>query len=182
MISNKEISVLLFHRICDNSDLLWPSMPVKSFERLIYKINKTTEITSFKDLLSIKAYPSKPMVILSFDDGYVDFIENVMPIFKSMNIKANHNICPGLIDLDTPPWTQILSLYLSFKNSENKEFNSALNINNGETFNEKKFIELCKLLLQYDDNKRNDLISPLLQHIPKEKVFRGFDLCTRYDI
>jgi len=171
MVSNREISVLLFHRISDYSDLLWPSMPIKSFEKLIKKLNESVEIISFTELSVLQKYSEKPIILLSFDDGYLDFYENVMPIFKRLNIKANHNICPGLIDSATPPWTQILSLYLSYKSSENDEFSKKMKLNGDDIFNEKMFLDLCTALLHYHEQERNDLIMPLLKHIPKERVY-----------
>lgn len=172
MVNDKAIAVLLFHRISNSTDLLWPAMPIKSFEKLLLKIKAKSEIISFSDLTSIKSYPSKPLIILSFDDGYIDFHEHAMPILISLNMKANHNICPGLIDLKTIPWTQILSLYLSYKTSENKPFNQLMSIEKQDVYNEKKFIALCMVLLRYNDNERNKLISPLLNHIPKEKIYQ----------
>jgi peptidoglycan/xylan/chitin deacetylase (PgdA/CDA1 family) len=172
MVSSKEISVLLFHRVSNDSDALWPSMPIKSFEKLIKELNNSVDIISLKELKLMKSYPSKPVILLSFDDGYVDFYENVMPVFKHYKIKANHNICPGLIDLSAPPWTQILSLYLSYKTSENEDFHKVMSLEKNILLDEQSFLKLCKKLLQYDDKKRNDLIHPLLAHIPSEKVYK----------
>ncbi len=175
MANNREISILLFHRISNESDLLWPAMPIKSFEKLILKLKNTVEIISFNELKSLEIYPRKPVMLLSFDDGYVDFLQDVMPIFKRLQIKANHNICPGLVEIATPPWTQILSLYLSFKSSENEALNKKLLIDNKSFVNEKMFLAICKQLLNYSDNERNDLIMPLLAHIPAEKVYKLMD-------
>lgn len=171
LVQDKAIPVILFHRISNHSDKLWPAMPVKSFEKLIIKLKQSVEIISFSDLNSIKTYPLKPMVILSFDDGYSDFYEVVMPFFKANKIKANHNICPGLIELAAPPWTQILSLYLSYRKSENNNFNQELSIPENESYDEKKFIDLCKKLLLYKDKERNELIFPLLKDIPPHKLY-----------
>jgi peptidoglycan/xylan/chitin deacetylase (PgdA/CDA1 family) len=172
MLNNKEIAVLLFHRISDVSDPLWPSMPLKTFKHLIEKLNKTVSILSFSEFKLLKTYPSKPIVLLSFDDGYVDFYDNVMPIFIKLNVKANHNICPGLIELSAPPWTQILSLYLSYKSSDNDVFTKKLKINAQQYFSESYFLELCNQLLRYNDEERSDLILPLLAHIPQQKIYQ----------
>ncbi len=172
MVNSREISVLLFHRVSNESDPLWPAMPVKSFEKLLLKLKNTVEIISFKELKSLQSYPTKPVILLSFDDGYVDFLQHVMPIFKQHQIKANHNICPGLVDLAAPPWTQILSLYLSYKSSENEAFNHTLLIDGKSIVNEKMFLAICKQLIEYDDKERSDLIMPLLAHIPSEKVYQ----------
>lgn len=172
MVNEEQISVLLFHRIGDSADKLWPSMPVKSFKKLILKLKKTVEIISFSDLTTLKSYPSKPIIILSFDDGYNDFFEVVMPLFLAHKIKANHNICPGLIDMEVPPWTQILSLYLINKNNENENLNQKFQINSNEIFTEKKFIDLCKKILELNDEERHEIILPLLNYIPKDKIFK----------
>lgn len=172
MLHNKEIAVLLFHRVSDVSDPLWPSMPLKTFEHLIKKLNQKVSILSFSEFKQLKVYPVKPVILLSFDDGYSDFYYNVMPLFKQLNIKANHNICPGLIDLSAPPWTQILSLYLSYKTSDNVLFNSKLQLVDKKYFSENYFLEICKNLLQYNDEERSNLILPLLAHIPKEKIYQ----------
>lgn len=171
MLSEKELSVLLFHRISNSSDKLWPAMPIKSFKKLILKLHQTVYIGSFSELAHLTNYPSKPLIILSFDDGYSDFYENVIPFFQVHEIKANHNICPGLIELSTLPWTQMLSLYLSFRTSDNEVLNSKLEINNNNKIDEKMFIELCKKLLKYEDAERNEIILPLLNHIPKDKLY-----------
>ena len=86
MVNDKEIAVLLFHRISDSSDLLWPAMPIKSFEKLLLKIKAKSEIISFSDLTTVKSYPSKPLIILSFDDGYVDFYEHAIPILTLLKL------------------------------------------------------------------------------------------------
>lgn len=169
---NKEISILLFHRVSDYSDQLWPAMQVKIFEKLLITLHKNTEIISFSDLLQLKEYPSNPAIIISFDDGYSDFYDNVMPILTQYNIKANHNICPGLIESTTPPWTQVLSLYLSYRISENAEFNSKFLTEEYESIDEQRFIRICKHLLSIDDEPRANLIQPLINHIPKEKVYQ----------
>jgi peptidoglycan/xylan/chitin deacetylase (PgdA/CDA1 family) len=171
MIVGNEISVLLFHRISNDSDQLWPSMQISVFQKLIDKLYASVEIISFSDLKKINQYNSKPLVIISFDDGYLDFYENALPILAARNIKANHNICPGLIETATPPWTQVLSLYLSYRTSNDLKFNTAFLIAENEHIDENKFIEICKQLLNYPDEKRSELVNPLISHIPKQKVY-----------
>ncbi|HRG58320.1 MAG TPA: polysaccharide deacetylase family protein [Bacteroidia bacterium] len=169
--SNKEVSVLLFHRVADYSDHLWPAMRVDIFEKLIMTLNKNVEIISFSELLKLKELPSKPTIIISFDDGYTDFYDNVMPILIQHKIKANHNICPGLMETSTPPWTQVLSLYLSYRTTENVEFNKLFLNEAPNKISEQRFIQICKQLMSFDDEKREKLIQPLIDHIPYEKIY-----------
>lgn len=43
-VRNREITILMLHRISDEKDLLWNPIPLKSFELLIKKLKKETSI------------------------------------------------------------------------------------------------------------------------------------------
>ena len=45
----------------------------------------------------------RPKLILSFDDGYKDFIDVAMPILAKHGIKANQNVIPTSIESGLPP-------------------------------------------------------------------------------
>lgn len=109
---NNKIIILTFHRVTNQPDSLWPPVRIDNFEKIIEFISSETLILPLSSLSKIKKYPKKPIVCLSFDDGYIDFIDNALPILTKYNLPCNHNICPGLIDENTLPWTQILNIYL----------------------------------------------------------------------
>jgi peptidoglycan/xylan/chitin deacetylase (PgdA/CDA1 family) len=46
-----------------------------------------------------------PLVILSFDDGYRDFIEYAMPILDRFDLRVNQNVIPSCVVTGRPPWT-----------------------------------------------------------------------------
>ena len=170
-IKKQELAVLLFHRINDQQDTLWPSMSVETFRNLITNLNKVGQFITFSELSSFKEYPAKPLFIISFDDGYKDFYEHALPVLKENNLKANHNICPGLIASKTPPWTQILSLYLYHNTSGNSKIKQLGEVENTGRVNEKYFLNLCKKLMSLPDEQRSELIDSLLLEIPKDKLY-----------
>lgn len=112
LILNNKIIILTFHRIKDEPDTLWPPMHIDNFEKIIEFLSLETLVMPLSSLSKIKRYPKKPVVCLSFDDGYIDFIDNALPVLTKYNLPCNHNICPGLIDKNILPWTQILNIYL----------------------------------------------------------------------
>ena len=80
-VNNNEIITLMFHRINYENDSLWPSMTPDNFEKLMKLLKNHTKIISIEEIFSSKIYKTKlPIVIISFDDGYKDFIKYVMPI------------------------------------------------------------------------------------------------------
>ena len=145
-VNGKELAILMFHRVSDEVDPLWNPMPIKKFELLMKLLKNNTYVFPIEKINEIKKYPSKPIVAISFDDGYRDFYYNAYPILKKYNLPAHHNICPGLIDGKTLPWTQLLNMYLSstYINFIELPDKSVFQING--LINEKKFLDLCKLL------------------------------------
>lgn len=63
-------------------------------------IKKNYHITNFNNL---EESTRKPKVILSFDDGYKDFIDYAVPILKKHNIIVNQNIIPYCVKKNKPP-------------------------------------------------------------------------------
>jgi peptidoglycan/xylan/chitin deacetylase (PgdA/CDA1 family) len=115
-------------------------------------------------------------MVVTFDDGYSDCIENAAPILLDLGIPACFNICPLLVDRGTPPWTQVLSVYLNSIETDLGVVPS-LQLPDGSNFviskpvNQKMFMELCKNLYLMDDEKRRAWLDNLT-----ENVNRNFDL------
>ncbi|MGV0961452.1 MAG: polysaccharide deacetylase family protein [Limnohabitans sp.] len=106
------MTILTFHRVSNEPDVLWPPMRVYVFERMMAFLAKETAVVSLESLPWLGTYPDKPLVCISFDDGYLDFYENALPILQKYGLPCHHNICPGLIDAGKLPWTADVSHYL----------------------------------------------------------------------
>jgi peptidoglycan/xylan/chitin deacetylase (PgdA/CDA1 family) len=134
------------------------------------KLAKTYRIIDINDITKLPDRPGPPFMVVTFDDGYSDFIENAAPILLDLGIPACLNICPFLVDRGTPPWTQVLSVYL---NSTETDLGAvpSLQLPDGSNFviskpvNQKMFTELCKNLYLMDDEKRRAWLDNLTENL-----------------
>jgi len=100
------VPILTYHYISDNpnpSDKARNSLSVTPFQfeqEMEWLLQNGYQTVSLKDLYDnltwAKPLPLKP-IILSFDDGYVDFYYNVYPILRKYNFKAVSFIPTGLV-------------------------------------------------------------------------------------
>ena len=122
-----------------------------NFEKLIKLLKNHTKIISIEEIFSSKIYKTKlPIVIISFDDGYKDFIKYVMPILRQYNIPAHINICPGLIERNSIPWTQLLNYFLVNKNKKLLNLLNKLEIKYKNNIDELEFNRICKKIHTLD--------------------------------
>ena len=110
-IFNKQnITILCLHQISCEKNSFFPPLTPDNFYKLIKYIKKHYNIIHFNDISNEKL-SSKPNLILSFDDGYYDFIENALPILNKYKIKSNHNIVNQCVNINEVIWTQKMNLY-----------------------------------------------------------------------
>ena len=150
LFKRKEIITLMFHRINYYNDLLWPALKPSSFNIFIKLIKKNFEIIPITKISDYKKI-DKNLIIMTFDDGYKDFIKFALPIIKKYKISANLNICPNLINEKKIPWTQKINLLLTKKNIDISKLFKKYNLTmNNNILNEKKFNNICNQIHQLD--------------------------------
>lgn len=107
MPDNSLVKVICLHRISDDIDYAWPPMKVNIFKRLLEYLGKNYNVIGFKQLADGSYKQSKKTnVILSFDDGYKDFVENALPLINAYGFPANHNIICNAVTHQEVNWTQ----------------------------------------------------------------------------
>ena len=171
-IRNKEVSVLMFHRVSDEYDPFWPSLPIKTFRRLMKELCSKARVIALENIEKVDEYPDKPLVALSFDDGYLDFWENAVPILADFKLPCHHNICPELIDKGIPPWTQILDKFLQYSADRPLDLPGGKVYGAGFKFRQSDFIDICKELNSAEKEIRANWIESLLNKIPESKITR----------
>lgn len=86
--TNKRIPVLMYHGVSNET---WGIenlfMKTSDFDKQMKYIHDNYETIFIEDIT--KDYSNKKVVALTFDDGYIDFYNNVLPILKKYNLKAN---------------------------------------------------------------------------------------------
>jgi Polysaccharide deacetylase len=95
-----KILILNLHRVSDSKGSFWDPCPIDVFRQFIDEARKHFNICSFYEL---QTFNTKPKLILSFDDGYLDFYENVVPILDSYSLVCNQNLIPNCLMKQRPP-------------------------------------------------------------------------------
>lgn len=101
---NKLITILCLHRISDEESLSFPPFKIKDFERLLQYIGKYYQVVTISSLSKIN--DTKPALILSFDDGFLDFYNNALPLLKKYGFPCNLNVVTQCLDNNFQIWTQ----------------------------------------------------------------------------
>lgn len=106
-----QLTVLNLHRVDDSAASEYEAMNPAVFDDLISWLRKAFTLTTFGRLAAV-AYRDRPPLILSFDDGYKDFIEVVVPILRRYGVTANQNVIPGCMESGRPPYSVMLQDFI----------------------------------------------------------------------
>ena len=162
LIKNNNLVILTFHRVSDDVDQMWSPMPIASFRSLMGKLVNIFRIIDINSVTKLPESSGPPFMVVTFDDGYNDFVENAVPILLDLGIPACQNVCPFLIDTRTPPWTQVLSVCLTSFEDKYLKLPDGKNFEISHPVNEKLFLELCDRLYLVDDEARSAWLDNLV--------------------
>ena len=175
LVKNRNLMILTFHRVSDDVDQMWPPIPIESFRSLMEKLAKIFQIIDINDVKKLSNHSGPPFMVVTFDDGYSDCIENAAPILLDLGIPACLNICPFLVERGTPPWTQVLSVYLNSMETDPGVVPPLqykyLQLPDGSNFviskpvNQKMFMELCRNIYLMDDEERRAWLDNLTENL-----------------
>jgi peptidoglycan/xylan/chitin deacetylase (PgdA/CDA1 family) len=96
------LTILNLHRVAEDDGSTYRPLNPHLFDQLLIFLKKNFKLITFGQLKP-EVLTGKPRLILSFDDGYKDFIENAVPILKRHNIRVNQNIIPECVERELPP-------------------------------------------------------------------------------
>jgi peptidoglycan/xylan/chitin deacetylase (PgdA/CDA1 family) len=96
------LTILNFHRVDDNADNADAAMKPALFDELVSWLKRSFAIVTFGELAANK-FGGKPPMVISFDDGYKDFIDVVVPIAEKHRVRVNQNLIPAALDSGLPP-------------------------------------------------------------------------------
>ena len=106
-------TILLFHRVHPARDILWDPMDPKLFEKLMRFVSEKYEVLPLKELCLNNNRSKKPLLSITFDDGFKDFTEYALPILDKYNLHSTMYVVTDCVENDLPTWTYILD-YLFF--------------------------------------------------------------------
>lgn len=117
MVEDEDLlTVLNFHQVSPHGNPFWPPLTPYLFDELLSFLKRHFEIVTFREIGHRKS--GKPLLILSFDDGYKNFLEYAVPILEKHDLPANMNIIPKCVEENQPIWN--VKLY-DFLNSASKQ-------------------------------------------------------------
>ena len=122
-LSKNNFLVLMYHRILPEeqvSDMIEPGMYVSSqvFEMHLKYLKDNFEVLPVSSLLTqnikdLAQQKSRPIVYLTFDDGWHDFYKYAFPILKKYLLPAINFLPTGFINTTNWFWTDRLAYLLS---------------------------------------------------------------------
>ncbi|WP_371187638.1 polysaccharide deacetylase family protein [Thalassotalea maritima] len=102
-LGRQEVSVLLYHRVNDRDrDSL--TVGIEQFDEQMSMINQKFVVSSISSLVTGKVDRTvkKPIVIITFDDGYLDNYHHAYPICAKHGIPASFFVSTENIENNTP--------------------------------------------------------------------------------
>lgn len=106
------VVVLNLHRVAPEYNPFWQPMVPSDFDHLLTFVKRHFQPTTFAEL-SEPYSGQRPRIILSFDDGYYDFVEYVMPLLDNHRIRVNQNVIGSCVNTGEPPTTVALFDFLN---------------------------------------------------------------------
>jgi peptidoglycan/xylan/chitin deacetylase (PgdA/CDA1 family) len=95
------ITVLLYHRVSDGArDNL--TVGIEQFDRQMALLRRHCEPLSLEEVLATECVPRsrKPLVCVTFDDGYLDNYEHAAPILLKHQVPAAFFVSTGIVGTD----------------------------------------------------------------------------------
>lgn len=103
----RHVVVLNLHRVSPARNDFYPPLHPEQLDRLVGFLKDRFVLTTFGGLADVP--PGAPAAILSFDDGFHDFVEHAMPVLARHGVRANQNVIASSVLTGKPPWTQRLN-------------------------------------------------------------------------
>lgn len=107
--AKNSLSILSLHRVSDEQDPCWQPISPKNFEILLQYIRQHYHIIRLADVDKLPQKAKKPALVLSFDDGYKDFMNHALPLLQKYELPCNHNFVIDCLEQNATIWTQRLN-------------------------------------------------------------------------
>jgi peptidoglycan/xylan/chitin deacetylase (PgdA/CDA1 family) len=156
--------ILNLHRVSPDSNPYWPPLHPKHFEELLRYVTEHFDVCSLQQLK--RGRFNKPPLVLSFDDGYLDFFEYAYPLLKKYRLKANMNIIPGCVTSGRPPWNVRIYDFLNQAPHKAIEQIDLPNFNSNATNKGLFGLSISRYLKNRQRQERLELL-----HVLEERVF-----------
>ena len=97
--------VLNLHRVHPDASPFWPPIHPDQLDWLIGRLKHVGSFVDIKELASIPVPATERIFVLSFDDGYADFLQYALPVIESHGVPSNLNIVAQPTLTGLPIWS-----------------------------------------------------------------------------
>jgi len=106
-IHNEALVVVLnLHRVSPDASPFWPPLRPEAFDQLVRFLRANFPVVTLAQLAQLDR--KSGAVVLSFDDGYRDFVEHACPILAAHGVRANMNVIPECVRTGQAIWNVAL--------------------------------------------------------------------------
>ena len=110
ILVNNDVYAICLHRVSDDFAPGYPPMKTEMFSKLMEYINQNFEVISLSEINNLTPKPSRrKKLFITFDDGYLDFKTNALPIINKYNFPVTVNLITDVLKNGDAHWTQKLS-------------------------------------------------------------------------
>lgn len=118
----RKVRILLYHRVeYLNDDFNMQAVTPDNFEWHMKYLHENYDVISLDLPMEELFNGERDAVIITFDDGYYDFLYNAIPVLERYHMPATIFVATGNIDSACENWTDNI-LRIIFSNSRQKDF------------------------------------------------------------
>ena len=100
--------ILNLHRVAPDDGSAYRPLEPGLFRETLRFLRRHCRLTTLAGLPRHAQPGDRPAVVLSFDDGYRDFIDYAAPILEEFSVRANMNVIPGAAESGLPPFNVLV--------------------------------------------------------------------------
>lgn len=159
-----DLVILNLHQVTNDINPYWPGLRPELFDQLVGYLKERLRIVGFRDLENLPE--GEACAILSFDDGYYNFLEHAVPILEKHGVTANLNIVPSCVEGGIPMWN--VRLYDFLQAAPPDLVNQSLPVgfagilSGTDTISKLRFgLEISRFLKNRAREERESVIKPL---------------------
>jgi len=97
--------VLNLHRVHPDASPFWPPIHPDHLDWLIGRLKRVGHFVDIRELASTPVPTTERVFVLSFDDGYSDFLQHALPVIESHGVPSNLNIVAESTSTGLPIWS-----------------------------------------------------------------------------
>jgi peptidoglycan/xylan/chitin deacetylase (PgdA/CDA1 family) len=88
-------------------------MDPKMFDQVLAHVSRKYNVISLQELCLGKPKSKKPLMAITFDDGYRDYLDHALPILKKHQCHSSMYVVTDCIDQNLPTWTYVMDYLFS---------------------------------------------------------------------